>query len=172
MAKDFTAEELRDFLLQKAQEAKSATVSRKILFEDDQRSRATTIVGRMFFFKYDPKGKKYLPKYDRFPLVVVLERQGGSFFGINLHYLDTGSRLELIYLFDKYNFKNNNLDDESTKLLINYDKIKSIGPLHNMAHPAYKRYLFNHCRSKFIEMYADEYSKAASLPVENWYIRP
>ena len=52
-------------------------------------------VGFMYNFFYDPKMKKELPYYDRFPLIFPFKRgyernratEGGAFYGINLHYL-------------------------------------------------------------------------------------
>ena len=43
--------------------------------------------GGMFLFFYNPKLKDKLPYYDRFPLVIPLERYADGFLGINLHYL-------------------------------------------------------------------------------------
>ena len=43
------------------------------------------IKGRLYFFLYDPKTKDELPYYDRFPLVLVLEKYDDGFLGLNLH---------------------------------------------------------------------------------------
>ncbi len=42
--------------------------------------------GRLNMFFYDPKGKKKLPYYDTFPLVLPLESIRGGFLGMNFHY--------------------------------------------------------------------------------------
>ena len=43
--------------------------------------------GRMSMFFYDPKFKKELPYYDRFPLTILVEPAPGGFYGLNLNYL-------------------------------------------------------------------------------------
>ena len=43
--------------------------------------------GRLNFFFYDPKYKKVLPLYDRFPLVLPLETIPGGFMGLNRSYI-------------------------------------------------------------------------------------
>lgn len=42
-------------------------------------------VGGMFLFGYDPKHKKTLPYYDRFPLVIPVDEAEGGFVGLNMH---------------------------------------------------------------------------------------
>ena len=68
----------------------------------------------MFF--YDPKLKPF-PYYDRFPLVLPLERFQ-MVLGINFHYLPIPLRIRLLdRLVD---FSSNTKFDESTKLNVNY----------------------------------------------------
>ena len=165
-----TNEELQKWVIDKAAEVNDPYRSRKLLLSNDMRARPTTIVGRMFFFKYDPIGKNYLPKYDKFPLVIVLDRQGHNFFGLNLHYLDPGARFALVDMLRE--FENNDKRDPTTKLLVNYNIIESVSRIASLAKPCYKRYLFQQCRSKFIEIYADEYETAMQIPVENWHFKP
>ena len=63
------------------------------LIRDGKRDNAP-FFGRLNMFFYDPKFKKTLPYYDRFPLVFPFKRgftrqraiEGGSFLGLNLHY--------------------------------------------------------------------------------------
>jgi hypothetical protein len=44
------------------------------LMRDRERFRNKSIIGRMYFYYYDPKTKDSLPYYDRFPLVIPIER--------------------------------------------------------------------------------------------------
>lgn len=169
MVQRYTKEELQKFLIEKAEAAREPALARKIVTSMDMRGRSTAIIGRMYFFKYDPKGKEYLPKYDRFPLVIPLERYSNGFFGMNLHYVGGGARLAIIGELMKY--ANNELYDKSTKLDINYDLVKSLNKIESATRPCYKRYLFNHVKSRFIEFYADEYEKAIQLPVELWHFK-
>ena len=41
---------------------------------EKQRYSKRFVLGGMYFFYYDPKGKRDLPYYDKFPLVIPLER--------------------------------------------------------------------------------------------------
>ena len=47
---------------------------------------ATTILGKMYFYSYNPKWKDKLPWYDTFPLVFPIERYSDGFLGLNFHY--------------------------------------------------------------------------------------
>ena len=58
--------------------------------------------------------------------------------------------------------------DETTRLKLSYDLLEGSKKLNSLARPCVKRYLFNHCRSQFIEIYIDEFDKAIQLPVEDW----
>jgi len=51
--------------------------------------------GKMVMFFYDPKWKKKLPYYDRFPLIFPVEEAKGGFYGINMHYLSPWQRARL-----------------------------------------------------------------------------
>ena len=159
--------EYQKWIIDKSFEARTPSLARKMLLGLDPRSRVSPMVGKMFFFKYDPKGKNYLPKYDNYPLVVVLNHYANGFFGINLHYLDVGTRIALVQELNL--FLNNNYLDTRTKLNVNYDLIKNTPDMASLAHPCYKRYLFNHVRSRFIEIFPDEYFKAIQSPLEQFH---
>jgi hypothetical protein len=169
MDNKYSAEELQSWLLEKASEASNPNYARKLIMSDNRSHRDTSMIGRMYFFKYDPKGKYYLPKYDKFPLVIPLERYGGSFLGLNLHYLSGGARSTMLTILME--FANNNKMDGSTRMLLSYNIMKSTSTLDTLSQQCIKKYLFNNVRSKFIEIYPTEYNKAIQLPVENWVIR-
>ena len=115
--------------------------------------------GRMSMFFYDPKFKKTLPYYDTFPLVLPLERYTDGFLGINLHYLPMTLRIQLLdRLVD---FSNNTKFDESTRLAVDYSKLKNI----NLIKPTLKRYLKGRVKTQFRRIDADEFTVAALLPV-------
>ena len=65
------------------------------LIRDGKQSR-TPHYGRMNMFFYDPKGRKTLPYYDTFPLVLPIESYPDGFLGINFHYLPIPLRLKLL----------------------------------------------------------------------------
>ena len=57
MAK-YSSGDLQDWFIGKA---RSAAGYRKNILGNDQRAADSTIIGKMYFFKYDPKMKKTLP---------------------------------------------------------------------------------------------------------------
>lgn len=168
MAEKYTSDELAKWLIEKAQSA-TGPKARKLLVTNDQRGRDTALVGRLYFFKYDPKWKDRLAKYDKFPMCFPIERYGNGFLGLNLHYLGAAERQSLVNRLIEY--RNNEYMDERTMLKLSYDLIESTKKLSSLSMPCIRRYLFNHCRSQFIEIYPSEYDKAIQLPVEDWVFK-
>jgi len=118
--------------------------------------------GRLNMFFYDPKLKAKLPYYDSFPLVLPLEPYSDGFLGINLHYLPMTLRLELL---DKLvDFSNNTKFDESTRLAVDYSKLKKL----SIIKPTLKRYLAGRVKTQFRRIDADEFTVAALLPVQRF----
>lgn len=169
MAQKYTSDELAEWLIEKALSARSSTEARKLVSAMDQRGRSITMLGKLYFFKYDPLWKHKLVKYDKFPMCVPIERYGNGFLGLNLHYLPIGERTSL--LTEMLEFANNDAMDKTTKMLVNWTKIKGFSRLHSAAQPCVHRYLFNNVRSKFIEIYPNEFDKAVQLPVEDWVFK-
>ncbi len=118
--------------------------------------------GRLNMFFYDPKFKKTLPYYDVFPLVLPLETYDDGFLGINLHYLPIPLRIRLL---DKLvDYSNNTEFDESTKLMVDYKKLKRI----NLIKPTIHKYLAGQTKSQFRRIDADEFTIATLLPVQRF----
>lgn len=188
----YTKDELKAWLIQKAQETNSpkSVVKRALISTDDKRtavdvtgnitrktvinfvnrSRDDTIVGKMYFFKYNPKFRNILPRYDRFPMCIPIEMYANGFLGLNLHYLNGGQRAAMVSLL--LEFKNNKYMDERTKVRVNYDIITASRKLNSISRPCIHRYLYTHCMSKFIEIYPEEWDKAIQLPAEDWVFKP
>ena len=120
------------------------------------------MLGKMFFYKYDPKWAKKLPYWDMYPLVFPFEKAPGGFYGINLHYVRPRDRAILMDQLNK--FASNSKYDETTKLQLSYDILKRYG----RAVPCVKRYLGSHVRSQTIRIDADEWEIAIFLPVERF----
>ena len=97
-----------------------AVPARSKLMKDDALipSGARTFVGSMYMYFYDPKLKKELPYYDRFPLVLPLERYSDGFLGINLHYLPIPLRVRL--LDELMDYSSDTRFDSKTKINTNY----------------------------------------------------
>lgn len=163
MAKKYTDDQLKDWFIGKA---RTAAGYRRNIKNNADRSRDNTIIGKMYFFAYDPKYKHVLPIYDKFPLVFPIERYPDGFLGLNLHYLDYKSRAVLLNRLSE--FKNNDKYDKTTKLKLSYELLSGVSRLYKLGNPCIKRYLFTHVRSKFIEITADEWDRALELPVEDF----
>lgn len=143
--------------------ATTAAGYRKKLVSNEDRGRDAAVIGRMYFFYYDPKFKKTLPMYDRFPLVFPIEPYSDGFLGLNLHYISPGERAWLIGKLS--DFRNNKNMTDKTRLRLSYDLLSTSKKLASTARPCIKRYLFSHVRSKFVEITPNEWQKAIDLPV-------
>jgi hypothetical protein len=135
------------------------------LMSDRERLRSQSIIGRMYFYYYDPKTKDQLKYYDKFPLVIPIERYGDGFLGLNLHYVEPKVRFILLDKLSTYT--NNKMYDETTRLRLSYQTLKSASSIFE-ATPCIKRYLYSHVKSRFLEINANEWDIAAILPVESF----
>ena len=131
------------------------------LIRDGKRT-STPNFGLLNMFVYDPKGKKTLPYYDTFPLVLPIEEYNNGFLGINLHYLSIPMRIRLLDRLT--NFTNNSQFDETTVIQADYSKLKNV----NLIKPCLKRYLAGNVKSKFRKVGADEFIVATLLPVQRF----
>jgi hypothetical protein len=141
-----------------------------------QANRLTNIplIGRMYLFRYDPKTKNKLPYYDRYPLVIPIgsgsktggtASSGGSFLGLNLHYLPPVLRAKLMDAL--YNVASSKTFDDKTKLKISYD-ILSQASRYRFFKPCVKRYLISHVQSKFFYIEPTEWDMALFLPLDRF----
>ena len=60
--------------------------------QDANELRKYSVMGHMYMFEYKAK-MRWLPYYDRFPLVYVIKSSKTEFWGANLHYLSPKKRL-------------------------------------------------------------------------------
>ena len=135
------------------------------LMKDRERLKNKSLIGRMYFYFYDPKTKDTLPYYDKFPLVIPIERYPDGFLGLNLHYISPKQR---IILLDKLSsILTDHNYDEKTRLKISYSYLAKASTVFE-ATPCIKRYLFTHVQSRFLEITADEWDIAVMLPVESF----
>lgn len=139
--------------------------NRQQIVGDKDRLRSRLLVGGMYMFFYDPKYKKELPYYDRFPLVVVLDITKDGFLGLNLHYLPPVLRAKLMDAL--YTIANNKKFDETTRMKVSYDMLKSASKFRGFK-PCIKRYLNEHLQSKFAYVNATEWDIALFLPTEQF----
>lgn len=142
-------------------------ISRKRLLNDDRvKVRTGFLPGRLYCFIYDPKHKKTLPYYDRFPLTVLVDElpDGNGFYGLNLHYLAPLSRAKLLdALMDHTKGKNEN----TRRFNITYNFIKKAAKF-RLFRPCFKTYLYSHIRSKMVEVRSPDWETATFLPIEHF----
>ena len=128
----------------------------------DGKRNTRPFYGKLNMFFYDPKHKKTLPYYDTFPLVLPLEVYRDGFLGINMHYLPISLRIKLL---DKLvDYSNNTRFDETTRLVVDYSKLKSI----RLIRPTIHKYLSGYTKSQFRRIDADEFTIATLLPVQRF----
>ena len=120
------------------------------------------ILGKMFFYRYDPKWAKKLPYWDMYPLVFPFENAKGGFYGLNLHYIPPRDRATLMDQLK--HLASNPKFDKTTRLELTYDTLKGYG----RAIPCVKRYLGSHVKSQTVRIDADEWEIAIFLPVERF----
>ena len=124
-----------------------------------------SLLGKMYFYSYNPKWKDKLPWYDTFPLVFPIEEYNNGFLGLNFHYLHPKHRAILMDQLKA--FANNKKYDETTKLRLTYDMLKGFTKI-KRARPTVHRYLSSKINSKFVLVNADEWEVALFLPVERF----
>jgi len=118
--------------------------------------------GRMYQFGYNAKTAKYLPYWDKYPLMICLGVSGQHILGINLHYIPPKQRGEFLDIVMKYS--STKTTSNSTYLKINYSKIKSINWVGHMI----KKYLFSHVVEVFQEISPKDWGKAINLPTQEF----
>jgi len=152
----------REWLRMKIKDLKP---TRAALLKDRDRLKERSVIGKMYFYFYDPKTKEKMKYYDRFPLVIPIERYNDGFLGLNLHYIHPKYRMTML---DKLSATaNNSAYDEKTKLRISYKYLAAASKVFE-ATPCIKRYLFSQIESRFLEISADEWDIAALLPMESF----
>ncbi len=143
----------------------SLSSPRQAIMRNKNCQKTRNAIGRMYFYYYDPKTKGTLPYYDKFPLVIPIERYTDGFLGLNLHYLPPNLRLVLL---DKlYDLLNNDCFDENTRFRMSYSLLSSAARYKEFK-PCLKRYLYSQLRSNFVEVPAEQWEIAVFLPVEQF----
>ncbi|AOV61700.1 DNA end protector protein [Synechococcus phage S-WAM2] len=110
--------------------------------QDKNELRRYTVAGHLYMFEYKAK-MKWLPYYDRFPLVYVIKAPGkDEFWGANLHYLSPKKRLIV-----------------TKKLIQGRVDIPKV---------CFHKYLSAHVDGLFLDLAADEWDTAILLPTEDY----
>jgi len=155
----------RSWLLQKMAKLNPTAKDRMEIIKDREQQRTRTMIGRFYFFMYSAKTKEDLPYWDRFPLVIPLQRYPDGFLGLNLHYIYPRDRM--ILLTQLRRFATGSPNDEHTRLKMSYPILSAMSQLYR-ATPCVKRYLAGHVMSRYIEIPPEEWDIAATLPVQDF----
>ncbi len=143
-------------------------VNRNQLMQDEQVklvNKSQPLIGSMNMFFYDPKHKKTLPYYDRFPLSVIVGPAEGGFYGLNLHYLPPVLRAKMLDAL--MNITTNKKYDDSTRFELSYKVLTATAKL-RFFKPCYKHYLFAHVKSRLARVSAPEWEIATFLPTADF----
>jgi hypothetical protein len=140
-------------------------VSSKDLMKNTDRLTTKIEPGRMYMFYYDPKLKDKLPFYDTFPLVLPFKSLTDGFIGLNFHYLPYMARTALLNAL--LEFANNSKMNDNTRIMASWSILQNASTS-KYVQPAVKRYLYNHVKSRFLAVHADEWATAIMLPVETF----
>ena len=117
----------------------------------------------LFGYKAATYGQSYGVKYyDRFPLIIPVEQQGGRFWGINFHYLPYGLRVQLFRRM--LSFASDTNFDEKTTLNVSWRKVAGLQAIK----PSIKSYLFSNVQSAFLNIRVNEMPVAINLPVQRF----
>ena len=110
--------------------------------QDKNELRRYAVAGHLYMFEYKAK-MKYLPYYDRFPLVYCFKAPGKhEFWGANLHYLSPKKRLIV-----------------TKKLMQGRVDIPKI---------CFHKYLSSNVDGLYLDLAADEWDTAILLPTEDY----
>ena len=127
--------------------------------------RQRQVYGSMYNFQYDPKTKKTLPYYDRFPLCIPIQKAKSGFHGLNLHYLHP--RIRAQFLDALMDLATNDKYDRSTKMKLSYKLIKSSSKL-RWFKPCFKHYLSEHIKSQLLLIEPQDWEIAIFLPTDSF----
>jgi hypothetical protein len=136
----------------------------KIGSERDRFVRSVAL-GKMYFFYYDPKTKETIDYYDKFPLVIILEKYPDGFLGLNLHYLPIPYRIKFLKALLPLASLDDN--DDIKRVRITYELLSEARRF-SAFKPCLKRYLYSHLRSKILIVKPNEWDVAAMLPVHQF----
>jgi hypothetical protein len=149
------------WLLTKINELRNQSQIPRGIAAEDFRKNKRFILGGLYHFYYDPKGKDDLDYYDRFPLVLALEKYPDGFLGLNLHYLPIKYRVAFLGKLMDYAILD--ADNDPRRLRVTYDILQASRRFKEFR-PCIKRYLHSHIKSKILTIQPNEWEVAVFLP--------
>ena len=129
-------------------------------------SPKAAMMGCLYFFLYVPIRTDNLPHYDRFPLVILLEKDETGFLGLNLHYLPYRVRAMFFDLLHSARLLRSP-DPLRTRLSVTYRMLKSVTK-YKAFRPCVRRYRYSSLRSALLQVGETEWDVALFLPVEQF----
>jgi hypothetical protein len=143
--------------------ARNTRLTPEKLMKEQKAALVTDVqVGSMYAFFYDPKHKKTLPYYDRFPLIFPIGPAEGGFLGINFHYLPYRIRAALMDAL--WGIASNKRIDPTTRLRLSYDVLQASSKF-KWAKFCIKHYLLTHVKSRFVFIAPEAWEIAIMLPM-------
>ena len=140
--------------------------SRQKLLKDPALERTERdLIGSMYMYFYDPKHKKTLPYYDRFPLTIMVQEAKDGFHGLNLHYLNYNTRAA--FLDELMGLAPNKLQNDTRIRKLRYELLQKSRKYKEFK-PCFKHYLTKHVKSKLTRVPMTEWEIAIFLPVEQF----
>lgn len=158
--------------------ARTVNVGRESLLNDPEKAKSAralsaALIGNLYYFSYDPKGKKTLPYYDEFPMVLVIEMKERGFLGINFHYLGPKERGLLMDVLLELQAQSAEAKDDheaqSKEGKLARQKLRAaqleVKMVFGLFKPTLKHYLFDHIKSRMIQVSVSDWDVAIFLPV-------
>lgn len=145
---------------------KIAKVNRKDLLKTEGFTKRTKpMIGGMYSYFYDPKMKKELPFYDRFPLILMVAPTKGGWYGCNLHYLSP--RLRAILMDELMKIAKAKKVGKMQRVQLTYNMLHGASKL-SAFQPCFKKYLSKHLVTPPTEIPFDDWEKVLFLPTESF----
>lgn len=121
------------------------------------------MLGHLYLFRYEPKLKDQLPYYDRFPTVLLLDRNRDGFLGLNFHYLPYSFRAALLDNLYEYVVGK----DDIARIRVTYNILKTTARL-RFFKPCLKQYLNSQIRSRLVHINVNEWDMSLFLPLQRF----
>lgn len=118
----------------------------------------------LVYYKYQPKGIDTLPYWDIYPLTLIVRFDSNMFYGFNLHYMDYKYRQKIIEAMLMIKSRANTKRQSYAILAPLVNEMVQ----HRFLVFAYKSYLFDHVRSKFVVVDPRFYERVIYLPIQKF----
>jgi hypothetical protein len=154
-----------EWMYEKIEEIKRPSLIANQISKESGRKTSQFRVGMMYCFFYDAKTKNELPYWDKFPMVLVLEKYNDGFLALNLHYLPVKYRIA--FLQKLMRFAQLTADDDIKRIRISYEILDASRRFAEFK-PCLKRYLYSNMRSKLLMIKPNEWDIATMLPLQQF----